>query len=58
MVEVRESKQAARYTDKGTKAEHCSICDHYRRETSDEGHCTVVTGKVAAGGWCRHFVKG
>jgi hypothetical protein len=51
-----ESKEAARYTDSGTPAEHCGSCEHYRAGgTRAEGICRIVSGKIREGGWCRHW---
>lgn len=54
---VVESKEAAGYTDNGSAAEHCSICDHWRsRGTGNQGICRIVSGVIDAAGWCRHFI--
>ena len=47
---AKATKAEARYTPKGTMAEHCAICAHY-----DAGECERVQGRVAAEGWCRYF---
>lgn len=47
----RYSKAEAQYTDAGTKAEHCSICEHYQRPRA----CELVRGAVSPQGWCRYF---
>lgn len=54
---IVESKEASRYTDNGSAAEHCAICDHWRYAgPDDKGYCRVVAGTILAGGWCRHFI--
>lgn len=53
---IVESKEAANYTDDGSPAEHCGICEHYRRYgTTEDGTCTIVSGVVKYRGWCRHY---
>jgi hypothetical protein len=53
---IIESKEAASYTDNGSPAEHCAICEHYRSAAAGEsGLCRIVSGTVLSGGWCRHF---
>jgi hypothetical protein len=55
---IVESKEAAKYTNHGSPAEHCGICEHYRAGgTRAEGYCRIVTGKILEGGWCRHFIR-
>lgn len=52
-----ESKEAARYTDEGSPAEHCGNCEHYRAGgTRDQGICRIVSGVIKFGGWCRHWI--
>ena len=41
------------YTDDGSEAEHCSICDHYVNATT----CAIVNGVINAGGWCNKFTQ-
>jgi High potential iron-sulfur protein len=54
---IIESKDAAQYTDHGSAAEHCGICDHWRSTgTGDRGACRIVSGRILAAGWCRHFI--
>ena len=54
---VVESKEAAQYTDEGSPAEHCAICEHWRpAATAESGVCRIVSGELLARGWCRHFV--
>lgn len=54
---IVESKEAARYTEAGTPAEHCAICDHWRATgTGAQGLCRIVAGVIGAGAWCRHFI--
>jgi hypothetical protein len=50
---TRYSKEEADYTDDGSKEEHCSICSHYVNPTT----CDIVVGRIAPGGWCKHFDK-
>lgn len=50
------SKQAVKYTDHGTDAEHCSICTHYI-PAAKQKMCEVVVGEVAPRGWCKLFKK-
>jgi hypothetical protein len=53
---IIESKDAANYTDFGSPAEHCAICDHWRATgTGERGACRIVSGTILAEGWCRHF---
>jgi hypothetical protein len=47
------SKAEAKYTDNGTEAEHCYICEHYVNATT----CAIVTGKISPEGWCKYFLK-
>lgn len=47
------SKTDADYTTNGTNAEHCGICNMFRRP--DE--CTAVAGTIRPSGWCRLFEK-
>ena len=45
------TQQQAHYTDRGTKAEHCEICEHYVNPTT----CRIVSGEIRSYGWCEHF---
>lgn len=45
------SKEQAKYTDRGSRAEHCSNCEHYIRPEA----CEIVRGKISSGGWCRFW---
>lgn len=47
----RYSKSEANYSDTGTKAEHCSICEHYERPRA----CSLVRGVILPGGWCKYW---
>jgi hypothetical protein len=51
------SKEAADYTDHGTKAEHCAICRHWAPGATARGAgvCSIVSGAIAPGGWCRYY---
>lgn len=49
----KATKLEARYTPKGTQAEHCAICRHY----TVPNQCERVRGGVSAGGWCKFFQK-
>ena len=50
---IHESKEAAKYTPKGTEAEHCGNCSHFEPPKA----CEIVHGDVVKGGWCRHWHK-
>jgi len=39
------------YTNEGSEAEHCSICDHYVNASS----CAIVNGLISPDGWCNKF---
>jgi hypothetical protein len=49
------SKADASYVEQGTKAEHCSICEHF--VASRDPRCSEVTGRIHPGGWCRLFLR-
>ena len=54
---VVESKEAARYTDNGSAAEHCGNCEYYLAGgTREDGLCRIVSGTIAYRGWCRHWL--
>jgi hypothetical protein len=54
---IVESKEAAQYSNTGSPAEHCGICIYYIFQgTGEKGGCQIVTGEIAYGGWCRHFL--
>ena len=50
---MKYSRREVAYTDKGTDAEHCSICRHYINATT----CRIVAGRIEPGGWCKKFDK-
>lgn len=47
------TKEESEYTDNGSEAEHCSICNHYVSETE----CRIVQGQIVPDGWCKHFAN-
>lgn len=56
---MKKTKLEVQYTGNGTKAEHCSICEHYqppyRAQYRPEARCEVVQGEIIPGGWCKLF---
>lgn len=54
---VVESKEASQYTDHGSPAEHCAICEYFSAGgTREVGQCRIVSGRILAQGWCRHWL--
>lgn len=51
---AKSSKADARYTPKGSKAEHCSICRHFNPDSTT---CARVAGSISPNGWSRFFSK-
>jgi hypothetical protein len=51
IVLTRATKQAARYTDAGTRAEHCARCRFFL----PQGTCGRIIGPVSPQGWCKYF---
>jgi len=49
---LKLSKKSVQYTDHGHKDAKCGICKHFR-----DGHCAIVSGPIAAAGWCNRFAK-
>ena len=49
---LKLSKQSVQYTNHGHKDAKCGICKHFR-----DGHCAIVSGPIAAGGWCNRFAR-
>lgn len=47
----KHSKAEAKYTDMGSRTEHCSICEHYQRPRA----CELVRGAVSPQGWCKYW---
>jgi len=45
------SKESVKYTDNGSKEEHCSICEYYVNQTT----CKIVVGRIKPEGWCEKF---
>lgn len=50
---IQRHKETVKYTDHGTKQEHCSICVHFVGPST----CEVVLGQVSPQGWCNQFKK-
>lgn len=53
LTDNKLTKSVVKYTDKGTKKEHCSICEYYL----GKGICKIVHGKISPDGWCNRFEK-
>ena len=47
----KETKAEVGYT-RGTKAQHCGICEHYAVHA-----CEIVEGPIFPAMWCRRFDK-
>jgi hypothetical protein len=47
---AKVSKQEARYRNRPNGEQRCFVCKHYFI-----GHCSIVSGRVSAWGWCRFF---
>lgn len=45
------SKQAANYTDFGTRGERCRNCEHFLQPDG----CEIVLGTISPNGWCEYF---
>lgn len=52
-IYTRVSKPAARYSDRGSMAEHCSACRFFM----SGGDCARVLGRVLPQGWCKYFSR-
>ncbi len=48
---TKVSQASVKYTDHGSKEEHCSNCGHYVNPTT----CEVVVGKIRPEGWCERW---
>ena len=53
LTDSKLAKSVVKYTDKGTKKEHCFICEYFKKPSS----CELVHGKINPEGWCNKFVK-
>jgi hypothetical protein len=49
----KKMTQAEAGYKRGTKAEHCGICEHYEHPHA----CEVVIGKIFPAMWCWYFGK-
>jgi hypothetical protein len=51
-----ESKEAAKYHEKGSPEEHCGNCEYFiHRATGTSGTCRIVSGSILFDAWCRHW---
>lgn len=51
--QAKLSKEQTKYTDHGSRQEHCSLCEHYVNPTT----CDRVVGRITPQGWCNQFEK-
>jgi hypothetical protein len=49
---VKMSKESARYTDKASGMNDCSLCIDFLPELS---RCGTVAGRISPNGWCLRF---
>lgn len=52
MVELKDTKAAARYEPVAKGDDYCGICRFFLRK---QNGCMKVTGFISARAWCKHF---